>query len=71
MLGILIGILPCTSVEKSLRLATKIINHLSELLENKDLKDVKTIFMVGGFSECHLLYNAIKTKFCRLSVIVP
>lgn len=50
---------------------SKIINHLSELLENKDLKDVKTIFMVGGFSECHLLYDANKTKFCRLRVIVP
>lgn len=50
---------------------SEIINHLSELLENKDLKDVRTIFMVGGFSECHLLYDAIKTKFCRLRVIVP
>ena len=50
---------------------SEITNHLSELLENTDLKDVRTIFMVGGFSECHLLYDAIKTKFHWLRVIVP
>ena len=54
--------------EKTIR---SIVNHIEELFQEKDVKDVKTILMVGGFSECMLLQDAIRKKFSKKRIVVP
>jgi len=41
------------------------------LLKQDGMGDVKTILMVGGFSECRLMIERIKTGFPDLHVICP
>ncbi|KAK3099979.1 hypothetical protein FSP39_012866 [Pinctada imbricata] len=48
-----------------------ILDHIEELFQDNDVKDVKTILMVGGFSECKLVQAAIKSKFKNKKVVVP
>ncbi|XP_056013062.1 heat shock 70 kDa protein 12A-like [Ostrea edulis] len=48
-----------------------ISNFIENILARKSFEDVKTIIMVGGFSECSLIQNAIKTKFSSYRIITP
>lgn len=48
-----------------------IIQHINELLEHSDCKDVDLILMVGGFSECKIIQEAIKANFSTKNIVVP
>ncbi|XP_021373555.1 heat shock 70 kDa protein 12B-like isoform X2 [Mizuhopecten yessoensis] len=48
-----------------------IVAHLKKLLEEPFARGVKSILMVGGFSESLVLQDAIKKGFPNLRVIVP
>jgi molecular chaperone DnaK (HSP70) len=48
-----------------------ITRHLSQLLSRSDMRDVDTILMVGGFSECSLVQEAIRRTFHDKRVIIP
>ncbi|XP_033762736.1 heat shock 70 kDa protein 12A-like [Pecten maximus] len=48
-----------------------ITNHVSKLVQEPKVKDVSTIVMVGGYSQCHLLVNAIQNISADVQVIVP
>ena len=49
-----------------------IIKHLETLLKKKELKDVKLMFLVGGFSESPLLQAGIKAKFKdKYKILIP
>ncbi|XP_053391613.1 heat shock 70 kDa protein 12B-like [Mercenaria mercenaria] len=48
-----------------------LVNHVENLLRNRELRNVKTLMMVGGFSESDIMKNAIKTAFPSKQVIVP
>lgn len=49
----------------------QIVGHIDVLLQKSETRDVKTIIMVGGFSECELVQDAIKKHFGDVSIIVP
>ncbi|XP_056013065.1 heat shock 70 kDa protein 12A-like [Ostrea edulis] len=53
----------------------KAVDGISNLIENilamQSFNDVKTIIMVGGFSECNVIQNAIKAKFSSYRIITP
>ncbi|CAC5387220.1 unnamed protein product [Mytilus coruscus] len=49
----------------------EIKRHLQELYKKSDIKEIRTIFMVGGFSCCHLLYDCIQKEFPSVRVKVP
>lgn len=48
-----------------------IVKHLKEVFKEKNVQDVETILMVGGFSECELVQKAIKNNFKDKKVIIP
>lgn len=48
-----------------------IIRHIEDILDDHTFHDVKYILMVGGFSDCVLVQNAIRNRFTRKTVIVP
>nr|XP_034300194.1 heat shock 70 kDa protein 12A [Crassostrea gigas] len=49
-----------------------IVKHIDELYQESEVKDVKIIVMVGGFSECELVQDAIKKHFGgKSNIIVP
>lgn len=48
-----------------------IVKHIDEIFQAPRAKDVKIIFMVGGFSECLHVQDSIKKQFEQVSVIVP
>ncbi|CAG2205702.1 unnamed protein product [Mytilus edulis] len=48
-----------------------IVNHLSILFRQSQVTDLTTMFMVGGYSECYLLQEAIRFKFSSLRVLIP
>ncbi|XP_056012678.1 heat shock 70 kDa protein 12A-like [Ostrea edulis] len=48
-----------------------IVKHIDELFEEDVVRDVDIIVMVGGFSECMLVQDAIKKNFDQKIVIVP
>ncbi|KAJ8297603.1 hypothetical protein KUTeg_024134 [Tegillarca granosa] len=47
----------------------KIKNHLKQLMKHPSVKDISAIIMVGGFSECPIVKEAVKKSFPK--VIVP
>lgn len=49
---------------------TNITEHLRSLLDGDRIK-VSTILMVGGFSQCNLVRDAIKQAFPRHHVVIP
>ncbi|XP_077868721.1 heat shock 70 kDa protein 12A-like [Saccoglossus kowalevskii] len=50
----------------------KINDYLNRLLKERSLQDVKSIFLVGGFSENALLQNQIKRNFgSRYRILTP
>ncbi|XP_062582272.1 heat shock 70 kDa protein 12B-like [Saccostrea cucullata] len=48
-----------------------IVKHVDELFEEENVRDVRNILMVGGFSECKLVQKAIMDNFPNKKVIVP
>lgn len=48
-----------------------IVNHLTCLFTEEDVKDIKIILIVGGFSECPLLQNEIKISFPNKRIVNP
>lgn len=48
-----------------------IVKHIDDIFQESSAKDVGIIVMVGGFSECLLVQDAIKKNFGNLSIIVP
>jgi hypothetical protein len=49
----------------------KTINHVTSLLRDENVRKIKTILMVGGYSESPLLQHAIKEAFTGLDVVIP
>jgi len=50
----------------------QIINHITDVLNNKLVKDVSYLFLVGGFAESQILQSHIRNAFSsRLKVIIP
>lgn len=51
----------------------QLIAHIKKLLQNPKLQDVKTLLMVGGFSESSIMQEAIKEAFASKNrkVIIP
>ncbi|XP_052072640.1 heat shock 70 kDa protein 12A-like [Mytilus californianus] len=48
-----------------------IIVHVRELLQKPELQHIRTILMVGGFSDSELLYQRIKSEFTEINVLRP
>lgn len=48
-----------------------LVNHLKTLLSKKELKDISTMIMVGGFSESPIMQSAINAAFSTKRVIIP
>ncbi|XP_062612228.1 heat shock 70 kDa protein 12B-like [Saccostrea cucullata] len=48
-----------------------IVNHVKELLAHPFCDGVENILMVGGFSECKLIQEAIKNNFKNNRIIIP
>lgn len=51
---------------------TSIINHLKKLLRRNELRGIKILFLVGGFSESPLLQADIREEFKKCySILIP
>ncbi|CAG2200899.1 unnamed protein product [Mytilus edulis] len=48
-----------------------ITSLIQSILDSDALVDIAQILLVGGFSECLLIQDAIKTKFPNKKIIVP
>lgn len=48
-----------------------IVKHMDEIFYESEARDVKIIVMVGCFSECPLVEDAVRKNFCNCSIIVP
>jgi len=47
------------------------IGHITRILAEPALKDVTSILLVGGFAECKLVQDAVKTAVGNRTVIIP
>ena len=47
------------------------IRHLTGILSEPAMKDVTSILLVGGFAECKLMQDAVKTAFKDRAIIIP
>ena len=52
-------------------IVTKIANHIHELLAKDSLRDVKTMFLVAGFSEAQFLRKEISRRFKEKRILIP
>lgn len=48
-----------------------ILSLMNEILTNKKVKNVSHILLVGGFSECCLIQDAVMKKFVNTKIIIP
>lgn len=48
-----------------------LVKHIQYLLHKQGLRNVRTLMMVGGFSESEIMRNAVKKAFPYKQVIVP
>lgn len=48
-----------------------LVNHIEKLFLNLAVSEIKIILLVGGFSECPILYEKIKDTFPKKVVINP
>ncbi|CAC5405247.1 unnamed protein product [Mytilus coruscus] len=48
-----------------------IISVIKSVLQQETVPDISTILLVGGFSECKMIQNAIVTAFPRLNIFLP
>lgn len=51
--------------------ANSIVEHVRDLLKEEACRNVSTFLMVGGFSECILIQDAIRKNFPGKRVIIP
>ncbi|XP_060083361.1 heat shock 70 kDa protein 12A-like [Ylistrum balloti] len=51
--------------------ADSIVEHIRDLLKKETCKNVSTFLMVGGFSECVLIQDAIRSNFPDKRIIIP
>lgn len=49
----------------------KVISLLKEVLSNRQSKGISHFLMVGGFSECQLIHDAVKQEFPQKRIITP
>jgi len=47
------------------------IRHISGILAEPEMADVKTILLVGGFGECQLMHEAVIKSVGRRAVVIP
>ena len=47
------------------------ISHLKQLFEKKEVRDVESVLMVGGFSECPMLAERVKKASVGKRLIIP
>ncbi|KAL9965717.1 hypothetical protein ACROYT_G029559 [Oculina patagonica] len=52
-------------------IVTKIAEHIKHLLSKQSLQDVKTMFLVGGFSEAQFLRKEISRCFPDKRILIP
>ena len=52
-------------------IVTKIAEHVNNLLSKESLKDVKTMFLVGGFSEAQFLRKEVSCRFPDKRILIP
>lgn len=52
-------------------IVNKISKHIKDLLSKQSLQDVKTMFLVGGFSEAQFLRKEISRSFCDKRILIP
>ena len=52
-------------------IVTKIAEHINDLLSKESLRDVKTMFLVGGFSEAQFLRKEVSTRFHDKRILIP
>ncbi|XP_052675299.1 heat shock 70 kDa protein 12A-like [Crassostrea angulata] len=48
-----------------------IVKHMDDIFQESEARDVKIIVMVGCFSGCPLVQDAVRKNFCNYSIIVP
>lgn len=48
-----------------------IIKDMEGILQDPKFLDVDNVLMVGGFAECELVQNAVRSKFTKKRIIVP
>jgi molecular chaperone DnaK (HSP70) len=48
-----------------------LITHVDQLLKDAKLVDLRNIIMVGAFSECKLVIDAVKREFSRMLITIP
>lgn len=48
-----------------------LVSHVKSLLSKSELRDVNTILMVGGFSECPIMQSAIRDALPGKKIIIP
>ena len=51
--------------------AQSIVDHVRELLQHPKCSKVDTIIMVGGFSDCKIVQEAVKTNFKDKRILIP
>jgi len=47
------------------------IRHITGILAEPEMKDVRTVLLVGGFAECKLVQEAVRKAVIKRTVIVP
>ena len=52
-------------------IVTKIAEHVDDLLSKESLKNVKTMFLVGGFSKAPFLRREISRRFPDKRILIP
>ncbi|CAG2238269.1 unnamed protein product [Mytilus edulis] len=48
-----------------------VISLMKEIFQDKSLKDVTHLLMVGGFSDCQLMHDAVRQAFPEKKIIIP
>ncbi|WAR26719.1 HS12A-like protein [Mya arenaria] len=48
-----------------------IVDEVSNIIEQSTIGDIDAIVLVGGFSNCSLLQQAIKSRFVNHTIIIP
>lgn len=48
-----------------------IVKHMDEIFQESRTKDIKIIVMVGGFSGCTLVQDAVRKNFSNYHIIIP
>lgn len=48
-----------------------ILDHIEELVSNPVTQGLRNIILVGGFSDCKIIQEAVKEKFKRFRVVIP